>query len=114
MGEEIPRIEYCFFMPGSSATLFRNFLQILAFDALHTKGSYKGMIFMATAITGDSKKAIQAYAIVTAECYKYWRLFVHKLREGLNLSLVDKLVIINYREKGLIQAVRGEVANANH
>ena len=114
VGEAFPRVEYSFFMPGSSVNIFKHSLPIITLDACHTKGEFKGVIFIATAITGDNKGVILAYAIGPSECYEFWKLFVQKLKAGLNLGVVEKLVIISDREKGLIQSVREEIPNANH
>ena len=101
-------------MPGSSVDVFSNSLPIITLDACHTKGKYKGMIFIATAITGDDKAMILAYGIAPTESYAYWKLFVSKLSQGLNLTQRVNLVIISDREKGLAQSVRKEIPNASH
>lgn len=111
---ELSMIEYSFFMPGTSKNAFDFSLPIITLDACHTKGSYKGIIYIATAITGDDKGVMLAYAIAPTECYKYWKIFLNSLNLGLNLQERSNLVIISDREKGLAQAVREEVPKASH
>lgn len=110
----IPQVEYCFFMPSASVNAFRKSLPIITLDACHTKGGYKGIIFIATAITGDDKGVILAYAIGPTESHEYWKLFISSLAVGLDLTNKENLVVISDREKGLAQAVREEVPNASH
>ncbi|KAI5152480.1 hypothetical protein ENBRE01_2861 [Enteropsectra breve] len=55
--------EYCALIPAISVTVVQNSLPIIALDACHTKGKYKGMIMIATAVTGQDKGFIIGYAI---------------------------------------------------
>lgn len=68
----ITQIKYSFFMPGTSKHVLRNSLPVITLDACHTKDNYKGIIFIATVITGDDKGVILAYAFGPTECYEYW------------------------------------------
>ncbi|KAI5153050.1 hypothetical protein ENBRE01_3114, partial [Enteropsectra breve] len=50
--------EYCAFIPAFSRNSFQYALPILALDACHTKGKYKGVIMIVTAVTGEDKGII--------------------------------------------------------
>ena len=65
--------------------MFDNFLPIIALDACHTKGSYRGVILSATGISGDGKIFLLAFAVAPTENSEFWKKFLEKLNLSLDL-----------------------------
>ncbi|KAI5150196.1 hypothetical protein ENBRE01_1349 [Enteropsectra breve] len=106
--------KYCALIPSYAYNTFQNTLPIFTLDACHTKGKYKGIIMVATAITGHNKGIIIGYAIAPSENEEYWTKFLQLLNESLLLNNARNLVIISDREKGLENAIQAIVPSASH
>ncbi|KAI5150750.1 hypothetical protein ENBRE01_1683 [Enteropsectra breve] len=106
--------EYCAIVFSFAVNAFRNTLPVLLLDACHTKGRYKGVIMVATALTGENKGLIVGCAIAPSENEIYWCRFVQLLKNFLDLDNIADLVIISDRDKGLQNAVENIVPNAAH
>jgi hypothetical protein len=108
------KFECCFFRPSLTSKFLKNSLPIIALDACHTKGNYKGVIMSATSISGDDKSLILAFAICPTENHEYWSFFISALEKSFDLKRVKNLVILSDREKGLSRAIEEGIPNANH
>ncbi|KAI5151524.1 hypothetical protein ENBRE01_2194 [Enteropsectra breve] len=105
---------YCALIPAISMIVVQNSLPIIALDACHTKGKYKGMIMIAMAVTGQDKGFIIGNAISPTENEEYWLKFITHLNNALSLETVSKLVIIGERDKGLQRAIEFILPNSFH
>ncbi|CAG8655412.1 4987_t:CDS:2 [Ambispora leptoticha] len=83
-------------------------------DAYHSKSSYKGMYFCANAIEGEEKLVPIAFAIGSAENSDNWLWFCKNLYKALPIMNFNESVVINDREKGIIDAVKMKLPNAFH
>ncbi|KAI5154996.1 hypothetical protein ENBRE01_3476, partial [Enteropsectra breve] len=97
-----------------SSNALQHCLPIIALDACHTKGKYKGIIMIATAITREDKSLILGYGIAPTENERYWCKLVNLLNNAMTLSSITDLVIISDRDKGLQIAVETVLPNAAH
>jgi len=81
--------------------MFENVLPIIALDACHTKGSYRGIILSATGLSGDRKIYLLAFEVAPTDNSEFWNKFLQKLNISLDLMHRDSLVILSDREKGI-------------
>jgi hypothetical protein len=108
------KFECCFFRPSLTSGFLVNSLPIIALDACHTKGNYKGVIMTATSLSGDDKSLILAFAICPTENQEYWSFFISALEKSFELKKLKGLVILSDREKGLSRAVEEGIPSASH
>ncbi|KAI5151515.1 hypothetical protein ENBRE01_2679 [Enteropsectra breve] len=106
--------EDCAIIPAISSHVIKYTLPVIALDACHTKGQYKGIKILATAITGEDKGFIIGYGIALSTNAENWLKFVTLFNEALNLNEIQNLALISDRVKGLQFAITSAVSNAAH
>lgn len=93
-------------------------LPVVALDACHLKTKYKGILYVASIITGNFDVLIAGMAISNAgagENKDDWLFFLDALVEGLPWLLVlPSLVVVSDRDKGLLPAVSEKLQAAHH
>ena len=88
------KFKYLFICPSFARVMFDNFLPIIALDACHTKGSYRGVILSSTGISVDGKNFLLAFAVAPTENSEFWKKFLEKLNLSFDLMHRDSLVIL--------------------
>ncbi|CAG8528783.1 22275_t:CDS:2 [Gigaspora margarita] len=87
---------------------------VFTFDACHSKSSYKGVYFSASAIDGEGKLVPIAFAICSLENSNNWTWFCEYLYKAFPLLNTNETVIISDREKGISDAIQTKLPNAFH
>ena len=92
--------------PGATTKAFTNLLPVVAVDACHMRTKQGGMIFSATAMTGERMIIPFAIAIASTENEENWTWFLRKLLTSIPEINNPNVYIASDRDKGLLQAQR--------
>ena len=99
------RFEQCFMALGPSIVGFQNCIRpVVAVDACHLKGRYKGRLFIATSMDGNVRIFPIAFGVGATENDEYWSWFFMNLRRAI--GFVEDLVVISYRYLSIEKACR--------
>lgn len=99
------RFVQCFVSYGASIAGFRSCIRpVIAVDATHLKGRYKGKLFIATAMDGNQQIYPIAYGIAPTENDVHWSWFFRRLEHVVGDR--DDLVIISDRMPSIEKACR--------
>jgi MULE transposase domain/SWIM zinc finger len=99
------KFKYCFICPSLSSSGFPACLPLIALDACHSQKGDHVMLF-ASSLSGADKIVPLAFAIAPSENEMYWKRFILKLRQALELHERCDVVILSDREKGIFNAVQ--------
>lgn len=98
--------------------LFEFVLPVIALDACHLKTRDKGILYVASLITGNFDVMIAGMAISNTgagENKDDWLFFLNCLIEGMSrIVQMAELVIVSDRDKGLLPAVAEKITHAHH
>ena len=96
---------------GSSVIGFQKCIRpVIAVDACHLKGRYKGRLFIATSMDGNGRIFPIAFGVGAIESDEYWSWFFMNLRRSI--GAVEDLVVISDRHPSIEKACRLTFPNA--
>ncbi|XP_024167940.1 uncharacterized protein LOC112174404 isoform X2 [Rosa chinensis] len=87
---------------------------IIGLDGCHLKTVYKGILLTAVGIDGNNGMYPIAFAIVEKENKEAWTWFVEFLKQDLELNNGYSYTFISDKQKGLLDAVKDVMPNAEH
>lgn len=99
------RFHSIFVAPGSARQAFTRMRPFIAVDGTFTKNRFIQILLLSVGMDAQDQLIILAWAVVPNECYETWSWFLHCLYESYPSTNHADSVIINDREKGLLQAV---------
>ncbi|XP_013619235.1 PREDICTED: uncharacterized protein LOC106325726, partial [Brassica oleracea var. oleracea] len=87
---------------------------IIGLDGAFLKWDIKGQLLAAIGRDGDNRIFPIAWAVVEVENNINWEWFVKHLKEDLGLQDGARFTIISDKQKGLVNAVKNELPEADH
>lgn len=87
---------------------------VIGMDGCFLKGPHKGQLLAAIGVDANNGMVPLAYAVVEIENRDSWGWFMQHLIMDLNLENSHHYVILSDKQKGLIDAVKDLLPNAEH
>ena len=111
--DENNRFLYSFVALGASIEGFRSYMRpVVAIDATHLKGEYKGVIFFAACKDGSEMIYPIAFGFADGESDNSWTWFLKRLRRAIGVS--DELVIVSDRHKSISNGMKAAFPEVPH
>ncbi|XP_056864674.1 uncharacterized protein LOC108808175 [Raphanus sativus] len=110
--QRFDRLYMCF--TAQRETWIETCRPIIGLDGAFLKWDIKGHLLAAVGRDGDNRIVPIAWAVVEVENNINWEWFVRLLKEDLGLQDGSKFTIISDKQKGLVNAVKNELPEAEH
>ena len=101
----VSRFQSVFVAPGAARHAFRTMRRFIAVDGTFTKNRFIQTLLLAVGMDAEDQIQILAWAIVPNECQETWTWFLKRLDAAYPTVNDQRTVIINDREKGLLNAI---------
>jgi hypothetical protein len=108
----VARFHSIFVAPGAARHAFTKMRPFLAVDGTFTKNRFIQILLLAVGMDAQDQIVLLAWAVVPNESYQTWSWFLQLFRKSYPSSNDRETVVINDREKGLLQAVQNFLPNA--
>ena len=103
-----------FLCPGACSRAFGLSLHVIGVDGCHLKTKYGGVLFVATALDGNSNIFPICIGIAEGENSDSWTWFLRNARVALGIGEGTGVVVLSDMEKGLERALADVLPQAQH
>ena len=111
-GRVSERFHSVFVAPGAARKVFQYMPRFVAVDGTFTKNRFIQILLLAAGIDANDQLVILAWAVAPNESQETRTWFLGHLLQAFPLLNQQELVIINDREKGLLNAIQKVVPTA--
>lgn len=102
----VARFHSIFVAPGAARHAFTKMRPFLAVDGTFTKNRFIQILLLAVGMDSQDQIVVLAWAVVPNESFETWSWFLQLFRASFPSSNESETVVINDREKGLLNAVQ--------